>query len=535
MTRNRIFLIIGLLGLCLASVILFQLYWLNNAIQVKERQFEQNINIVMNRVIDKLQTKQAMFFIKGSTVCYGNDFDSLFNLNCAKQICNHGGIFKDESQISNNEPSNNLKIKLSFNTSQKYRNLYKYRENNANTDCYSGDKVMIFNQNGFDTNTYIDSEANTKVIKLLKVIDKLIGEYTSKNRLPDRVLNRQITDTILKAELLNKGVVIPYEFAIVNDQNRVIDHIQSVGFTPDMVNTHFKVNLFPDEITNTESKYLILFFPTKSSFILKSIRLVLLSSLLLTLVIIGTFAFTIRLVLFQKKVSEIKTDFINNMTHEFKTPLATISLAIDSITNPKVIGEKEQILNFARIIKSENNRMNSHVEHVLQMALLDKNEFQFHREEINIHDLIINAVDKIKLQIIDREGIVNLKLNATASVIQGDSKYLLNAFINLIDNANKYSKERPDILIETSNNSNKIVVKVSDKGIGLTKDQLLKVFEKFYRAATGNVHNVKGFGLGLSFTKAVILAHNGTIHAESEPGKGSTFEIVLPVILNNQS
>lgn len=224
----------------------------------------------------------------------------------------------------------------------------------------------------------------------------------------------------------------------------------------------------------------------------------------------------------------MKTDFINNMTHEFKTPIATISLAADSIESPKVIQDESKIHRFIHIIRQENKRMLQQVEKVLQMAQIDKKDFQLKLGEVDMHELIRQAVEHLTLQVQKREGTIRVELNAGQPVLEGDHTHLSNVIYNLLDNANKYSADAPDIRITTLNLNGGIEIMVEDKGIGISKENQKHIFDKFYRVHTGNVHDVKGFGLGLSYVKAIALAHQGNIEVRSEPGKGSRFTLYLP-------
>jgi two-component system phosphate regulon sensor histidine kinase PhoR len=230
----------------------------------------------------------------------------------------------------------------------------------------------------------------------------------------------------------------------------------------------------------------------------------------------------------QKKISEMKSDFLNNMTHEFKTPIATISLAADTITNPKVIKDESSIKHFISMIKKENSRMNKKVETILQIASLDKKEIDFKFEDISLHSIIEKAVDTIDILVQQRNGKIRLALNASEPVINGDGEHLFNLVNNLLDNAIKYSPDTPEITVETKNGESGVIMAVEDKGIGMSKSVQSRIFERFYRQTTGNVHDVKGFGLGLNYAKAIVDAHRGTISVHSEPGKGSRFTVYLP-------
>ncbi|MCF6357961.1 MAG: HAMP domain-containing histidine kinase, partial [Draconibacterium sp.] len=224
------------------------------------------------------------------------------------------------------------------------------------------------------------------------------------------------------------------------------------------------------------------------------------------------------------------SDFINNMTHEFKTPIATISVATDSIINEKVVSDPERIRYFAGMIKKENARMNRQVEDILTIARLDKKDFEFNWETIDVHELINDAIQGINLQVEKRGGKIETNLSAVNSIITTDKIHFTNVVYNLLDNAIKYSDESPEISVSTINQTNGVLISVTDKGIGMTKAVQGKIFERFYRQTSGNIHNVKGFGLGLSYVKAVLEANRGNISVESEPGKGSKFEVFLPFV-----
>jgi two-component system, OmpR family, phosphate regulon sensor histidine kinase PhoR len=271
--------------------------------------------------------------------------------------------------------------------------------------------------------------------------------------------------------------------------------------------------------------------PEYKKIVYRSLKVPILSAIIFTIIIITAFYLTVRTMLRQKKLSEIKNDFINNMTHEFKTPIATISLAVDALRNEKVVSDKEKMNYFSTIIKEENRRMNRQVETILKAALLDKQEVQLLLRPMHAHDVIKDVVDNFSLQLEDRNGKIELDLKAENDFIEADEVHLSNLVNNLIDNAIKYSKEDvpPVIRISTVSTNRSIIMVIEDNGIGMTKETAKRVFEKFYRAHTGNIHNVKGFGLGLSYVKTMVEAHGGTIKVDSILGKGSTFTLELPV------
>lgn len=249
-----------------------------------------------------------------------------------------------------------------------------------------------------------------------------------------------------------------------------------------------------------------------------------------TLIILAAFFLTVRTLLAQKKLSEIKSDFINNMTHEFKTPLATISLAVDALKNEKVQHDKEKMQYFSGIIKEENKRMNKHVETILQAALMDKQELKLNFKPLHAHQVISRVVDNFRLQLEEKEGRIELTLNAKEDLVNADEVHFTNLVSNLIDNAIKYSKDNLHIRVYTHCTHKHFIFRVEDNGIGMSKESVKRIFEKFYRAHTGNIHNVKGFGLGMSYVKTVVDAHKGKIKVDSTLGKGSIFTVEVPIV-----
>lgn len=282
-------------------------------------------------------------------------------------------------------------------------------------------------------------------------------------------------------------------------------------------------NLTPDE-------ELSVIVPNIKRIVLQQMRWMIIGAIFFTLMIIAAFYVTIYALLRQKKLSEIKNDFINNMTHEFKTPLATISLAVDALKNDKVKNDASKMDYFRDIIKEENKRMNKHVETILQAAVMDRQEITLDKRPLRVHDLVEEIVDNHQLQLEEKQGAAECYLNAKSDLVEADPVHFRNLISNLVDNAIKYSKDNLLIKIYTQSTNKSIQIRVEDNGIGMNKETVKRIFEKFYRAHTGNLHNVKGFGLGLSYVKAMVDAHGGKIKVESTLGKGSTFTLEFPLI-----
>ena len=351
-----------------------------------------------------------------------------------------------------------------------------------------------------------------------------------------RFSKEEIADIIRTSLDRNNLKDVPFEYAVT--QNSLTgDEIQTDNFYKYYIdtinNTHHIIQLVAPSGSNLENlakeEFLVVIVPHQRNIIIREITWFILGAILFTLIITAAFFLTIRTLLRQKKLSEIKSDFINNMTHEFKTPLATISLAVDALKNEKVSSDKEKTNYFTAVIKEENKRMNKQVETILQAALLDKQEVQLNLKKLSAHELIKSALNNIELPVNEKEGKLEVNLEAQKDLVMADEVHFTNLINNLLDNALKYSKEIPVIKLSTSNAGNFIKIKIEDNGIGMNKETLNRIFEKFYRAHTGNIHNVKGFGLGLSYVKTMVEAHKGTIKAESTLGKGSSFLITIPL------
>lgn len=407
--------------------------------------------------------------------------------------------------------------------------------------------------------TAVSSMTHAEQAQMIK--DVLKGLLMSDRPLEERV-DRFTLDTLLRQALQERGITIPYNFAVRSKgQSRFL--FASMLASQASMNRQFdeygyKAALFPNNILET-GNYVYLFFPDQRSFILSRMTATLAGSALLILVIMGCFYVAITTILRQKKMADIKNDFINNMTHEFKTPISTISLAVDmareqlrSAQMATVLGAgvntapptelPERLGRYMGIIRDENQRLGSHVEKVLQMALLDKGEVKLKLSSVNVHDVIEKVLNTMSLSIEQRQGDIELEFDATDEIVQADEVHLTNMLYNLIDNAIKYSPERVAIRIRTRNTTlpdpktgaprPSVAISVADQGLGLTKEQQSRIFDTFYRVPTGNRHDVKGFGLGLSYVKKMAEEHHGQVTVSSTPGQGSEFEIVIPTSIN---
>lgn len=351
----------------------------------------------------------------------------------------------------------------------------------------------------------------------------------------------EIRQKFEKAFLQNNLKNIQFEFGIASFDrtgNMVFEKASANFINAFQDTTHnFVYNSGLEALSGTAGENLsvdeVLFVvvPNIKGLVLKSLFWRIIISVLFTIIILAAFSLTVRTMLRQKKLAEIKNDFINNMTHEFKTPIATISLAVDAMRNEKVLQDRDKLSYFNGIIKEENQRMNRQVETILKASQLEKQETDLNLKPVHVHEVIKDVVDNFTLQLEEKHGKVELDLEAETDLIDADEVHFSNLVNNLVDNAVKYAKENtpPVIKLSTQSNGKHFMMRIEDNGIGMNRDTLKRIFEKFYRAHTGNVHNVKGFGLGLSYVKTMVEAHDGDIKAESTLGKGSTFTIDLPL------
>jgi signal transduction histidine kinase len=604
MKKKVLYVIIAFICISLAGIVAVQYFWICNAIQVKEAQFNRSVNEALGVVVNKLETREDIVYLKKNLVgdsihslvqaftkdpilALNDKLDSLlksdesvrppfprgrqpdpemfFDANLNPNIIDLDSVFSyhkvltqeylngftiewnaefdavrldsiiraNRQRIASARPGDRSEHHLSKELNRQKREMqFDNRRPSPGEDLNKRFNQSNLAQNPPDPSMFHEDMRiiTRKARKIKDVIQKMAREMENKPVPIEKRINKENLERSLSKALADKDINNPYEYAVItSDPGKNKVPLKSPGFHIDKKNEIHRVSLFPNDIFRKNST-LLLYFPEQTSIILRSLSGLMLVSVFFTLIIILSSILGIVTMLRQKKISDIKTDFINNMTHEFKTPIATISIAVDSINNPKVIDEPEQIKSFTRIIKEENNRMNARVEQVLQMALLDSSEFKLNLKPLDVNALVSKVAGNIRLQVENREGHLEYQQGALNSMVEADEIHLSNVIMNLLDNANKYSPVKPEIRVTTANRGSSVVITVEDKGIGMNSDTQRKIFEKFYRLTTGNIHNVKGFGLGLSYARAIIYAHNGEIKVNSDIGKGSTFEVILPII-----
>ena len=522
MSRRIFVLLIVLMSTALIGIIAVQIYWINNSIEIREKQFTNDVKFALAKVSENIQEREINDYYEE----FGQTIDSAHSsLKSGKtdfffqQIDTaKNEIFTFRQSILENtyKPS----ISLFTNDSVNFKTFFSQKEKEISRINFGNDS---------DIEKLTPGE-RIRMVGRLTNLEKVKFESYFKDIAPSRLIyDRVSTNEIrinLDNELRERGIDTRFEFGVYSEG--LATKVKSDRFKKER-DISYGVPLFVDNEGNSEYQ-LFVSFPKKEKYILATISNILILAAVFILVIILAFASALYQLIRQKQISEIKTDFINNMTHEFKTPIATINLALDAIKNPKIINNQEKILRYADMIRQENKRMHGQVENVLRISKLEKNQLDLSSSVINFHDVVEDALTHVDLIVKDKEGYIHSHLEAKQIEIMGDRFHLTNVIVNMLDNALKYTNEAPKIDIFTENAGNNIILKIKDQGIGMSKNVQKNIFEKFYREQKGNIHDVKGHGLGLSYVKNIVEHHHGSVYVESEKGKGSTFTVKLPLI-----
>jgi two-component system phosphate regulon sensor histidine kinase PhoR len=538
--RKNIRLIIVLMVLALSGLVAIQIYWIKNAFELEKQRFENTVVTALQNVVEHVEKQEVAQSVRKrfDASRQGKQFflgiDSLIRKNINRKDTTTSGIVY-WNEISPGELQTEIR-QLSqdgtFETIEENRidsagkvqvkKIRKAKQTNGST--FISDAGTSFNS--LDRPTDPRLERMMKKSSMVSDIFKELSNLNMNQGVEDRI-NPGIIDSLLKIEFAAAGITLNYEFGIYDFINNKLFVDHPTDYTTDLMKTPFRMRLFPHDILSHPG-YLMIYFPKQDTYVFNNLWVMFASSGFFILIITGTFYFTINTIIRQKKLSDIKNDFINNMTHELKTPISTISLACEALRDPDITKSPKMAENYARIIGEENKRLGKLVENVLQSALLEQSDLGLRVLEVDLHELIRHVLTSLTMILESKKVKLELKLNAKHFLVDGDPDHLANMIFNLIDNAVKYSPDSPEIAIETTNQADKVVLQITDNGIGISRDQQKKVFEKLYRVPTGNIHNVKGFGLGLSYVKSIVEKHQGQVKIESEPGVGSRFIVSLP-------
>jgi two-component system phosphate regulon sensor histidine kinase PhoR len=535
------------------GLILMQIYFIKNAYQQKEQAFDRNVLNSLYNVVSVLELNEAArgifevaildsLFTNGKNGLQCNPNTLMYSVRANKWISKEPHFFT-KTETNDKGVSRTVfvsvdslgthtriikdtlpRIKIAVAQPNNYKMDYKF---NFSTDSLG--KGQITEENKISI-MLRDLSLNNKK----KIVSKVADQLIKADNLPirDRV-KFSVVDSLLKINLTEAGIDLPYSFGITPGEGDSVLLIQKNANKDELLNSQLKAKLFPNDIFSIPN-YLAIYFPDRTFFILKEMSVILVLSLLFVSAIGFGFIYTIRTIIKQKRFGSLVIDFINNMTHEFKTPISTISLATEAMKNTQVIEDKEKLNRYTNVIQDENTRMRRQVEKILQMAVLEQGEYELDLNQVDIHDIILKAKHNASLLIDGNGGKITLKLAAENHFINADALHITNIIHNILDNAVKYSDDEIDITISTANVNNSVQIKISDKGIGIKEEDLKKIFDKYFRVPSDNIHDVKGFGLGLSYVKLMVDAHNGKIEIISRFGKGTELILSFPVLLNEK-
>ena len=510
----------------LVAIILVQVYWTYSAWKDKEEEFSLSVIQSLKTVSSQIQDRELADYIAA--------FERLIDSVGTPDESNYTDIFlfMDEN-ISSNLTSfyaygileedyniNLSEINLNIENEENVKDLKKVKT----TTILNNDQ--IFNRE----NRFASSINKLKSVERINIFDQAkyrsaFLDYSSTIPIHRRVSSIELK-TLLESELSTKNIKTKFEFGIYN--NGLATKIKSNSYLELQTGPSYKTPIFVND--NGESPYtLVVSFPERDKYVFSSIISVAGLSILLTLFVLVVSTTAVYQIIHQKKISEIKSDFINNMSHEFKTPIATINLAIDAIKNPKTMGKASKVKDYINVIKEENNRMLSQVEDILLISQLEKGLLPIKMESVNINNIIKNSIYHVNLILQNKKGKIEVEYNAYEPNIIGNFDHLTNVLVNILDNALKYSENIPIIKIVTNNTDDDLLINIKDNGIGMDKSTKRLIFDKFYRKETGNIHDIKGHGLGLSYVKKIIELHKGKIELISKIKEGTKFIIKLPL------
>ena len=512
------------MSISLIGIIFVQSFWIKTTLDNRERQFSLNVNQALKAVTESIKDREMRDYL----AVYQKLIDSIGE--------------PQESQLT----SVFQYINRNQNTNQTFVYSHGILEEDYNItssllESQSSDTTNIKDYKSLKTTTIIDDAfdremQNMSSIERLQRVEKMslidrakyesvFSDLAKLKPIHKRVNNVEI-ELLLQRELRERDLDLDYDYRVFDGD--LATKVGSDRYTNLEGIEKFSMPLFANNKGETNFS-LVIGFPNRVSYLRSSISFLIILSIVFTLVIIISFVSTILSSIRQKNISEMKTDFINNMTHEFKTPIATIDLALNAVKNEKVKKDNTLVDKYLSIIKEENKRMNLQVENVLKISQLENKNILLNKTKTNINDIILKSVASVKLLLDEKNGSIDLKLSENIIEFEFAFDEMINVFINILDNSIKYSKEEPKIHIESFMDLNIIKVKISDNGIGMSTKVKNKIFENFYRETKGNIHNVKGHGLGLSYVKKIVDLHGGTISVSSDLNKGTSFTLSFNV------
>ncbi len=533
MSRTILWIVSVFLTLAMVAMILVQAYWIKRFLENEEHQLGLVVNEVLSSISDELVQNETVITIL-------NEIQPPVIQHRSQAVWN----FHIDSRSSYDRTETTVDIAIEAEDIEKFSEeetaIFTYTEPdrslvNRQVAMINDSLLVVVGEDPTHKDTILVSamhpdlvrkELRTQVAKQEFFVDHIVKKMVmEEGQVLENISSEQI-EASLSEKLGSRGVGYPFEYAVYEMGHQPI--FNSENFNEYEQCRYFRRSLFPSSVFN-RFVYISVYFPQEKQLLRNSIKIMGGSSLMITLFIIIMFSLTLYIMFKQKRLSEMKNDFVNNMTHELKTPISTISLASQMLNDRSIPDEQKNLGHISRIIQTESRQLGYQVERVLQMAIFDHGELKLKREEVDLHDIIETVAQNFLLQMDKRGGKLEFHPEADQSVITGDLMHLTNVISNLMENALKYTNRNPEITISTLNENSSVVVSVADNGIGISKEDQKRIFDKFFRVPTGNVHNVKGFGLGLSYVKLIVEEHGGTIKIKSETNKGSRFDIHLPL------
>ncbi|RPH30620.1 MAG: sensor histidine kinase [Bacteroidales bacterium] len=528
MSRKLIWILTVFISLASFGLIIVQSKWVRIAVDVKQEQFVQSANLALKSIIDEVDRQETVYQIVGeikpfSTISSSGNPSQTYSTSILNQTRSGFRTLQKNREVFTINQLDSLKIPsiIGINSTD---SVSINRTGTINRKIFNNTgKTSKKSFSDLNLNLGLDKKLLNKTVFVEKIVDNLIRiEQPIEKR-----ITKEVLDTIIRAELLRKGINTRFEYRVCNEQDSTV--YKSRNYKKHIKGLFLKDQLFPNDFF-ARRFFLNIYFPNQQSYILSSIGVMAFSTLMLTLIILISFSATILIIFRQKRLSEIKSDFVSNMTHELKTPISTISLAAQMLNDKSIPVEKKNLGYLGGVIADESKRLGLQVEKVLQMAIFEKTKLKLKLKEIDLHQIINKVTSNFSIQVDSTGGKLQCELTSTSPCCIADEIHVTNVITNLLDNALKYRNGFPIITLSTKSAPNGIVIEVNDNGIGISRDNLKRIFDQFYRVPTGNIHNVKGFGLGLSYVKKITEAHGGKIWVESKVGEGSTFSIYLPSV-----
>ena len=527
MSKRIFVLLLVLMSVSLIGIIFIQYFFILKNYEENNKQFSINVNYVLEETTSDVERNEFRKYVRKFRDLIANealvDVDTLSIQNLI--IIDENPEKRETIIYKNGVIEENLIIPKTKSYYDDIIDVISERENISIKRLSNQREEKVFSNRRIEDNLSPE-QFLLKVGKISKskevLFESAYNDISKRNPIEERIGDINKFEKIIERNLERMNINLDFEYAIFDLDS--ITKISSEKF--DLSNQSYSSLIFKDE--NDLSNYsLKVAFPGRTPFLLGSLVSVIITSIIFTSIIIIAYVTTILLLLRQRQISQIKTDFINNMTHEFKTPIATINLALSAIKNPKTIVNKEKVKKYLQMIYDENNRMHDQVENVLMISHLERNQLNIEKTKQDINEIIDLAISHVSLIVENNNGNIITEKDADNSMVIGNETHLINVMVNILDNAIKYNDNSPEIFIKTLNIGSRILIEIKDNGIGMSKAVQSKIFEKFYRKQTGDLHDVKGHGLGLAYVKKIIAFHNGNITVDSAVGKGSKFTIQL--------